>query len=114
LEAVFYFEQGNREQLLAGMSGNLAKRKAAQPLEFPNAGSVFRNPPQESAGQLIEAAGWKGKGRGGALVSEKHANFIVNTGQATAGDVLGLIHDIREDVLGKYGIDLQPEVEYLK
>lgn len=114
LEAEFYFEPGDREQLLAGMLSNLAKRKAAQPLELPNAGSVFRNPPQESAGRLIEAAGWKGKSRGGALVSEKHANFIVNTGQATAGDVLGLIHDIREDVHRKYGIDLQPEVEYLK
>lgn len=114
LEAEFWFEPGDRKQLLAGMASNLAKRKAAQPLELPNAGSVFRNPPQESAGRLLEAAGWKGKGRGGAFVSEKHANFIVNTGQATAGDVLGLIQDIQEDILRKYGLDLQPEVEYLK
>jgi UDP-N-acetylmuramate dehydrogenase len=114
LEAEFYFEPGDREQLLAGMENNLAKRRAAQPLELPNAGSVFRNPLQDSAGRLIEAAGWKGKSRGGARVSDKHANFIVNTGPATACDVVSLIGDIREDILKKFGIDLQPEVEYLK
>ncbi|HWQ71052.1 MAG TPA: UDP-N-acetylmuramate dehydrogenase [Desulfitobacteriaceae bacterium] len=114
LEAEFYFEPGDREQILASMKSNLAKRRAAQPLDLPNAGSVFRNPAQDSAGRLIEAAGWKGKSKGGALVSEKHANFIVNTGQATANDVLSLITDIRKDILRKFGVDIQPEVEYLK
>jgi UDP-N-acetylmuramate dehydrogenase len=114
LEAEFYFEPGDREEILTAMKSNLAKRRTSQPLELPNAGSVFRNPPQDSAGRLIEAAGWKGKSRGGALVSDKHANFIVNTGQATACDVLGLIADIREDIFKKFGVDLQTEVEYLK
>jgi UDP-N-acetylmuramate dehydrogenase len=114
LEAEFYFKPGDREQILTSMKSNLAKRRAAQPLDLPNAGSVFRNPAQDSAGRLIEAAGWKGKSKGGALVSEKHANFIVNTGQATANDVLSLITDIRKDILRKFGVDIQPEVEYLK
>ena len=79
---------------------------------MPSAGSVFRNPAGETAGRLIEAAGWKGKRRGGAQVSEKHANFIVNTGEAKARDILFLIEEIRKDVAEKYGILLQPEVRY--
>ena len=113
LEAEFIFEPGDRKGLMCIMKNSLAKRKASQPLNLPNAGSVFRNPPGDSAGRLLDAAGWKGKSRGGARVSEKHANFIVNTGLATAADVLGLIGDIRNDILKKFGIDLQPEIEYL-
>ena len=113
LEAEFYFEPGDRDQILTTMKNNLAKRIATQPLELPNAGSIFRNPPGDSAGRLIEVAGWKGKSRGGAFVSVKHANFIVNAGGATASDVLSLMDAIREDILGKFGIELHPEVEYL-
>ncbi|HWQ88746.1 MAG TPA: UDP-N-acetylmuramate dehydrogenase [Desulfitobacteriaceae bacterium] len=113
LEAEFIFEPGDRKELVNFMKNSLAKRKASQPLNLPNAGSVFRNPPGDSAGRLLEAAGWKGKSRGGARVSEKHANFIVNTGQATAGDVLSLIEDIRKDILKKFGIELESEIEYL-
>ncbi len=112
-EAEFYFEPGDRDQILATMKSNLAKRRATQPMDLPNAGSIFRNPPGDSAGRLLEAAGWKGKSRGGALVSIKHANFIVNAGVATASDVLSLIEAIREDIFVKFGIELQPEVEYL-
>jgi UDP-N-acetylmuramate dehydrogenase len=113
LEAELFFKPGDRKELLGILENSLVKRKAAQPLDMPNAGSVFRNPPGDSAGRLLELAGWKGKSRGEAAVSLKHANFIVNTGQATARDVLVLIEDIRKDILVKFGIDLQPEIEYL-
>ena len=114
LEAEFYFEPGDRDQILTTMKNNLAKRIATQPLDLPNAGSIFRNPPGDSAGRLLEVAGWKGKNRGGAFVSVKHANFIVNAGGATASDVLSLMDAIKEDILGKFGIELHPEVEYLR
>ncbi|MFZ3101100.1 MAG: UDP-N-acetylmuramate dehydrogenase [Desulfitobacteriaceae bacterium] len=113
LEAEFDFEPGERAQIFTSMKNNLAKRRATQPLDLPNAGSVFRNPPGDSAGRILEVAGWKGKSRGGALVSVKHANFIVNAGGATASDVLSLMDAIREDILVKFGIELQTEVEYL-
>lgn len=87
------------------------KRKESQPLEHPNAGSVFRNPQGFSAGALIEQAGWKGRSIGGAMVSEKHANFIINTGKATANDVKTLIHEIAEDIQNKFGIELKTEVQ---
>ncbi|ADY55011.1 UDP-N-acetylmuramate dehydrogenase [Syntrophobotulus glycolicus DSM 8271] len=87
------------------------QRKNAQPLEYPNAGSVFRNPPHLSAGALIEQAGWKGKTVGGAQVSAKHANFIINTGKATALDVKTLINAITEDIEDKFGIQLKTEVQ---
>lgn len=111
LEALLKFRPGERIQILQVMKENLSKRTANQPLEDPNAGSVFRNPPGDSAGRLIEAAGWKGKSIGGAKVSEKHANFIVNTGKAKSKDVLTLIEAIKSDIRSKYGIDLQTEVE---
>ncbi|KJS79443.1 MAG: UDP-N-acetylenolpyruvoylglucosamine reductase [Desulfosporosinus sp. BICA1-9] len=111
IEVQLAFSRGDREQILKTMKENLVKRSANQPLEKPNAGSVFRNPPGDSAGRLIEAAGWKGKSMGGAQVSEKHANFIVNTGEAKSKDVLALIEAIMKDVRSKYGITLQTEVE---
>ncbi|GAB6173515.1 UDP-N-acetylmuramate dehydrogenase [Paradesulfitobacterium aromaticivorans] len=113
LEAELLFSPGERVHILKQMQENLSKRKTAQPLEYPNAGSVFRNPPGDSAGRLIEAAGWKGKCVGGAEVSGKHANFILNRNQAMADDVLTLIEMIRQDVLNKYGVELVPEIEYL-
>lgn len=113
LEADLKFTPGDKDQIKAQMAENLAKRKAAQPLDLPNAGSVFRNPEGDSAGRLIERAGWKGKGIGGAIVSPKHANFIVNTGNATAIDVLALIRAIQNDVLEKYGVELRTEVHYI-
>lgn len=110
-EVQLTFSRGNREQILNTMKENLMKRSTNQPLEKPNAGSVFRNPPGDSAGRLIEAAGWKGKRIGGAQVSEKHANFIINNGEAKSKDVLALIEDIIRDVQIKYGVTLQTEVE---
>lgn len=113
LEAELKFNPGEKERIKEQMVENLAKRKAAQPLELPNAGSVFRNPPGDSAGRLIEKAGWKGKGIGGAQVSPKHANFIVNVGNATAADVLALIHAIQRDVFEKFAVELRTEVRYI-
>jgi UDP-N-acetylmuramate dehydrogenase len=89
----------------------LAKRIATQPLSLPNAGSVFRNPPGDHAARLIEACGLKGLARGGARVSEKHANFIVNPeGAASAADIEGLILQVKETVLQQTGVELVPEV----
>jgi UDP-N-acetylmuramate dehydrogenase len=95
--------------------GRLAKadverRRATQPLTQPNSGSVFVNPQGDYAGRLIEQVGLKGARRGGAQISEKHANFIVNLGDATAADVVELIALARNTVLSATGIELHPEV----
>jgi UDP-N-acetylmuramate dehydrogenase len=92
------------------MKHHLERRKATQPLNFPNAGSIFKNPPGEFAGRLIEQAGLKGLTEGGAQVSEKHANFIVNLGNGTARDVLVLMNRVRTLVQDRFGVRLEPEV----
>ncbi|MDD5179936.1 MAG: FAD-binding protein, partial [Gallionellaceae bacterium] len=88
----------------------LTRRIASQPLNLPNAGSVFRNPPGDYAARLIEQCMLKGRQIGGARVSEKHANFIVNMGDATAADIESLINEVQAMVLQKIGIELHPEV----
>jgi UDP-N-acetylmuramate dehydrogenase len=88
----------------------LNKRIVSQPLNLPNAGSVFRNPPGDYAARLIESCGLKGRQIGGARVSEKHANFIVNIGVATAADIENLINEVQAIVKKKSGISLHPEV----
>jgi UDP-N-acetylmuramate dehydrogenase len=88
------------------------KRRGALPAE-PNAGSVFKNPAGDYAGRLIEACGLKGAREGGAVISERHANVIVNRGGATAGDVLALMRRMRDGVRERFGITLSPEVEML-
>jgi UDP-N-acetylmuramate dehydrogenase len=88
----------------------LELRKKSQPLEYPSGGSVFKNPPKDYAGRLIERAGLKGFRIGGAMISGKHANFIVNTGGATAGDVLALMELARKKVKEETGVDLEPEI----
>jgi UDP-N-acetylmuramate dehydrogenase len=88
----------------------LERRIAAQPLNLPNAGSVFRNPPNDYAARLIEECGLKGRAVGGAMISDKHANFIVNTGGARAADIETLIETAHRSVLEKFGIDLEREV----
>ena len=112
VNAVFAFEPDRAGEALA-MKELLATRSAAQPLGRPNAGSVFRNPPGDFAGRLIEAAGLKGRRQGGAVVSEKHANFIVNEGQATAADVEGLIATVQKTVKERTGVLLELEVRVL-
>ncbi|MEM7405968.1 MAG: UDP-N-acetylmuramate dehydrogenase [Pseudomonadota bacterium] len=88
----------------------LARRAASQPTGVRSCGSVFRNPQGDYAGRLIESCGLKGRRRGDAYVSEKHANFIINAGTATAADIEALIDDVRMTVLNETGIALQPEV----
>ena len=88
-------------------------RREHQPLGIPSAGSTFRNPPGDSAGRLIDSLGWKGRTRGGATVSGKHANFIVNDRRGRAADVRGLIDDVAAAVREATGIALEPEVVFL-
>jgi UDP-N-acetylmuramate dehydrogenase len=89
----------------------LKKRNIGQPIGYPSAGSVFKNPPNQYAGRLIEQAGLKGMRIGGAMISEKHANFIVNTGNATARDILELIYLAQSKVKEQTGIELAPEIK---
>ena len=112
LETELGFLPGDHQQILQTMKEYLTNRKLHQPLDKPSAGSVFKNPAGDFAGRLIEAAGWKGKRIGGAQVSDKHANFIVNLGNAKSKDVLALIEGIRKDVQLKFGITLQTEITY--
>jgi UDP-N-acetylmuramate dehydrogenase len=88
-------------------------RREHQPLGIPSAGSMFRNPEGDSAGRLIDAIGWKGRTRGGATVSEKHANFIVNDRHGTATDVRGLVDEVAAAVERETGVRLEPEVVFL-
>jgi len=110
LEAVFELGYGDPGEIAASMAANKDRRLSTQPLKQPSCGSVFRNPQGTFAAKLIEGAGLKGMRIGGAEVSTMHANFIVNTGNATAEDVLALIGRIQDIVLQQYGIRLVPEV----
>jgi UDP-N-acetylmuramate dehydrogenase len=111
LAAWLQLEKGDGEASRARIKELLAKRMTTQPLSLPNAGSVFRNPPGDHAARLIESCGLKGLVRGGARVSEKHANFIVNPeGAANAADIEGLILQVKKTVLERTGVDLAPEV----
>jgi len=110
VSGVFVFEQGEEKEGMARMKALLTQRVATQPLNQPNAGSVFRNPPDGHAAKLIEKSMLKGYRIGGALVSPKHANFIVNTGGATAADIETLIDHVHATVLEKTGVDLVREV----
>ena len=102
---------GDAQVILAAMRERLATRQRTQPTA-PSSGSVFRNPPGTSAWQLIAAAGLRGRAKGGAHVSRKHANFIINHGGATAADVAALITEIEETVRSRLHVALQREVEY--
>ena len=109
LDATFRFEPGVTASMDA-MKEMLERRKATQPLGLPSCGSVFRNPTGDHAARLIEAAGLKGYRIGGAEVSPKHANFIINTGDASATDIEELIEHVRQTVFEQYGVELKHEV----
>ena len=112
-EALLELKKGLREEIAAEMNTYLNKRKKRQPLDLPSAGSVFKNPPGSYAAQLIDEVGLKGCQVGGAAVSHRHANFIVNRGNATAGDILSLIDLIQQRVKQEKGIELKPEVHVI-
>jgi len=111
--AWFRFAKGDGEAARAEIKTLLAKRVASQPLNLPNAGSVFRNPPGDHAARLIETCGLKGLRQGGAQVSEKHANFIVNLGGASAADIEGLIDTVQARVAAQSGVQLHREVRII-
>ncbi len=106
-------QRGDKAQVQRELRRRIEQRNATQPLASPNSGSIFRNPPGDHAARLIETAGCKGWRQGGAEVSRKHANFIVNTGGATCADVLALIERVRTRVEEVSGIELQLEVQLL-
>ena len=113
VECTLRLHRGDKAAIGAQMEASLKRRKARQPLDAASCGSVFKNPQGNSAGRLISRCGLKGTTCGGAKISEKHANFIVNTGCATAVDVLTLIHLARDRVEETHGIRLRPEVRFL-
>jgi UDP-N-acetylmuramate dehydrogenase len=111
VNARFRGTPGDRATTVKRIKEIANERIAKQPLAQPNTGSIFRNPQGDHAGRLIEAAGLKGATEGGAMVSIKHANFIVNVGDASAVDVRTLMQRCQQAVKEKFGVDLVPEVE---
>ena len=105
--------EGDSEQIMEIMKEYSRKRSANQPLEYPSCGSVFRNPPDDHAGHLIEMAGLRGTKCGGVEVSTKHGNFIINTGGGTAADVRELMDQVQQAVYEYAGIQLEPEVRFV-
>jgi UDP-N-acetylmuramate dehydrogenase len=106
-------QRGERKRIAEAIASNLKRKKETQPLDYPSAGSVFKNPPGDYAGRLIERAGLKGTRIGGAMISPRHGNFIVNTGGAKASDILGLIDLARTRVKEETGITLETEIVIL-
>lgn len=112
-EAVFQLKEGDRELISSAMQKNKDYRKETQPWNYPCAGSIFRNPLPDYAGQLIEKAGMKGHSIGGAQISDMHGNFIVNAGDAKAEDVLALIQHVKDTIFDLYGVKMETEVEII-
>lgn len=113
VESTLALRAGDGVHIRRVMEASLRRRKRNQPLGTPNAGSVFVNPPGDSAGRIIESLGLKGSTVGGAQISEVHANFIVNAGNATAADVIELITRVRDAAREAHGIELTPEIKFL-
>lgn len=114
LEASIKLKEGYKETIEEVIENRKKRRIDSQPLDYPSAGSVFRNPENNFAGKLVEDIGLKGKKIGGAKVSEKHANFIINDGKASGEDIVKLISLIKKEVHDKYNIDLILEQEIVK
>lgn len=113
LEVVLKLAKGEREVIEEVIKERRKRRMESQPLEYPSAGSVFRNPEGYYAGQLIEELGYKGHRNGGAMVSSKHANFIINYDHATGKEIRDLILEVHDKVLEKHGIDMKIEQEFV-
>lgn len=114
IAAVFALTKSDKQKIKVTCREYLQRRKEKQPQNMASAGSFFKNPPGQAAGRLIEEAGLKGCRVGGAMVSPQHANFIVNTGTATAADILALMRMVQSTVFDRSGIMLEPEVQILK
>jgi len=113
LSAKFYLKEGDKANSLEIIEERRLRRAESQPLEYPSAGSVFRNPEGDFAGRLIESCNLKGHRIGGAEVSEKHANFVINKDNASAADVRNLIKQIHDEVQAKTEVDLISEQEFI-
>ena len=113
LEAEMELQPGDAGVIKARMDELSAQRRAKQPLELPSAGSTFKRPEGHFAAALIDQCGLKGLSVGGAQVSEKHAGFLVNRGDATAEDMVRLIDLVKERVFRETGVELEPEVKFL-
>jgi UDP-N-acetylmuramate dehydrogenase len=109
--ALFQGTPDDPAAITARMDEITARREASQPIREKTGGSTFKNPPGDSSWRLVDAAGWRGKLHGGAMFSDKHANFLINTGDATAADLEGLGEAVRADVRSKFGVDLQWEIK---
>ena len=113
LSTVLKLKKGDRSEISATMQELSAKRREKQPLEFPSAGSTFRRYPGYFTAKLIDDAGLKGFSVGGAQVSEKHAGFVINRGNATAADVLALVDEIKKRIFEINGINIECEIRYI-
>ena len=114
LGAAFELKAGNKEEIRSLMNENLRKRREKQPLEYPSAGSAFKRPEGDFAARLIDECGLKGFSVGDAAVSEKHAGFVINKGNATAKDVRALMEEVARRVLEQFGVKLESEIRYIK
>lgn len=114
LSAVMELQPGEEAAIRGRMAELMEKRKSKQPLEWPSAGSTFKRPEGYFAAALIDQCGLKGFRIGGAQVSEKHAGFVINAGEATCRDILNLMDAVRERVFRETGVELEPEVKYLR
>jgi len=113
LDVTFALRRDVKDRIKGRVKDLMDMRKERQPLGMPSAGSVFKNPQEESAGKLIESAGLKGRQVGGAEVSNKHANFIINRGKAAASDVIKLMDLVKQTVLEVHGVRLEPEIKII-
>jgi UDP-N-acetylmuramate dehydrogenase len=111
--AVFQGRPGRREDIEEAIATITRRRETTQPIREKTGGSTFRNPPGDSAWRLIDEAGWRGKAWGGAMFSPMHANFLINTGEATAADLEDLGEAVRADVAAKFGVTLEWEIRRL-
>lgn len=114
IEATLLLRKGDTNAIMEVINDRKQRRIESQPLEYPSAGSVFRNPEGDYAGRLIEEIGYKGYSIGDAMVSLKHANFIINKGNASGDDIKKLIKEIKAKVKEKYNIDLKVEQEFVE
>lgn len=114
LSATIVLKHGNKDVIMDLIEERKKRRWMSQPLEYPSAGSVFRNPPNDFAGRLIEYLGYKGKALGRAEVSEKHANFIINRNGASGVEIKKLIDQIKDDVKKEFNIELKVEQEFIE
>lgn len=113
LEAVISLEKGNKEEIQAKMKELMEQRNSKQPVELPSAGSTFKRPEGYFAAKLIDDSGLRGFSVGGAQVSTKHCGFVVNTGGATAGDIITLMERVTDIVMEKFGVKLEPEIRII-